>query len=684
MTNFVTAYGTGIQNLFSGPNTASTYAQSGSTAAWSGTAPGTLTCSSASSVNSKILDLTGFGFAVDAGATITGVKFDLTRYGSDTSPANTGGHNSDVTIQLLKASVASGSNKAAVGVGWSAITPTLKTYGSNSDLWGTTLTPANVNNAGFGVRVQIALVPGTGSTHHAFLTRYAVTVYYTTGAITGAYTSTVIVDSNGNLQRVKTAGAVGGSAPSWSTTIGGTTTDNTVTWECLGASNLLAAFVGWKYAYGFHTLSGHLGTLSPTLSLFAPIIGTGVTLTGLGSGDTQCDRNDLYRTTDGGALFYYCASDNNVDGSTSWSIFDNIQDVSLNSTLVGPIAHVNDAPPAGLINLTYYMGRLWGTVGNLVYFTAGPDCTNGNADECWPPANVFPMPSDVKALSGTSNGLLILLEDATWGILGGPQTLTFYSQPLLDKIGVLAFDCVVSEEDAIYLYTSTRQLLRVTMGGKEDLGYPVADILASSFNPSLSSLAIHRMGTDTGLFICNGVDTVMRFSFTSDTWSPKATISGGIGVIQSLETSTGTYTLLAGRVAGSGNILGRSFSSYLDGSSTYAAYATIGSLILAPPGTGIWSIKSIILQYLAAGTDLTVSVLPNEVSGSFTSIPFTCADPYELPATTTVKGRRYDWNGNQSALPNAVKHLQVKITLPTENAANELLAVGIIPHEHVL
>jgi hypothetical protein len=40
----------------------------------------------------------------------------------------------------------------------------------------------------------------------------------------------LIVDSNGNIQRVTTAGTSGGSAPSWSTTMGGTTTDSTVIW----------------------------------------------------------------------------------------------------------------------------------------------------------------------------------------------------------------------------------------------------------------------------------------------------------------------------------------------------------------------------------------------------------------------------------------------------------------------
>jgi hypothetical protein len=43
----------------------------------------------------------------------------------------------------------------------------------------------------------------------------------------------LIVDSNSNIQRCTTAGTSGGSAPSWSSTIGGTTTDAGAGWTCV-------------------------------------------------------------------------------------------------------------------------------------------------------------------------------------------------------------------------------------------------------------------------------------------------------------------------------------------------------------------------------------------------------------------------------------------------------------------
>jgi len=49
---------------------------------------------------------------------------------------------------------------------------------------------------------------------------------------TPASSASVLLDSNLNVQVCTTAGTSGGSEPTWATTIGNTTADNTVTWTC--------------------------------------------------------------------------------------------------------------------------------------------------------------------------------------------------------------------------------------------------------------------------------------------------------------------------------------------------------------------------------------------------------------------------------------------------------------------
>src|SRR5207247_2094571 len=71
------------------------------------------------------------------------------------------------------------------------------------------------------------LIPtGTGSLFPAWSSSHAFAV--------GAE----ILDSNGNLQRVTTAGTSGTTPPAWSTTIGATTTDGTVTWTLVSPTRL--------------------------------------------------------------------------------------------------------------------------------------------------------------------------------------------------------------------------------------------------------------------------------------------------------------------------------------------------------------------------------------------------------------------------------------------------------------
>lgn len=99
-----------------------------------------------------VLTLTGFGFAIPSGATISGIAVTA-------SVTSTGGV-VDETIQLVKAGSAVGSNRSAGGI-W-PVGASTRVYGSGSDLWGTTWTPAQINASNFGVDLQ-ALAQIVGS-----------------------------------------------------------------------------------------------------------------------------------------------------------------------------------------------------------------------------------------------------------------------------------------------------------------------------------------------------------------------------------------------------------------------------------------------------------------------------------------------------------------------------------------
>lgn len=105
---------------------------------------------------SHFLELRNWGFQttnsalpnyIPSGAVINGIEVDI-RY------RKTGGGNiRDRAIYLLKASGQVGSNKARNN-NWPTSVTTLR-YGSNTDLWGTTWTAAELAASTFGVRIQV-------------------------------------------------------------------------------------------------------------------------------------------------------------------------------------------------------------------------------------------------------------------------------------------------------------------------------------------------------------------------------------------------------------------------------------------------------------------------------------------------------------------------------------------------
>lgn len=118
------------------------------------------------------LQATGFDFsAIPDGATISGVVVEVLR-----SCTTTSGSPRDSVIRLLKSSTPSGNNKAT-GTTWPT-TDAYATYGGAADLWGTTLTAAEVKNSGFGVAVAAQTSGGKYSTT-VRLDHVRITVYYT-------------------------------------------------------------------------------------------------------------------------------------------------------------------------------------------------------------------------------------------------------------------------------------------------------------------------------------------------------------------------------------------------------------------------------------------------------------------------------------------------------------------------
>jgi hypothetical protein len=164
-----------------GPNNAGTgsNATGQGTVAWSN--PGNITtvgtpyatASLGTHATSNYLEGTNYSFSIPSNATIVGIQVTINRYSS----ANSGGNSiNDVTVSLIKGGAITGNNKATT-TDWPTSFGTAS-YGSASDLWGTTWTYADINASNFGVALSAYNQSGVGS-RTAYVDYMQISVTYT-------------------------------------------------------------------------------------------------------------------------------------------------------------------------------------------------------------------------------------------------------------------------------------------------------------------------------------------------------------------------------------------------------------------------------------------------------------------------------------------------------------------------
>lgn len=167
--------------LSEGPNSGSTFVDDSSVGTITWTNPGRAAVSDdnraiatlGTAEVSHYLKATNFGFSIPNSAKIVGIEFKIERRGGAIIDSN---RIEDNSIKLVKGGTISGNDKADTTEWVTGSGDEIKTYGSNSDLWGLTWTPANINDNAFGVVVSAKQV-GTGPSD-AEIDHVTLTVFY--------------------------------------------------------------------------------------------------------------------------------------------------------------------------------------------------------------------------------------------------------------------------------------------------------------------------------------------------------------------------------------------------------------------------------------------------------------------------------------------------------------------------
>lgn len=516
---------------------------------------------------------------------------------------------------------------------------------------------------------------------------------------------TRIIDTNSNYEFPYRTGITGGTAPTFGSGLNSLTADNpNLIWINQGAATVINNGTVSAFNGGYHYCLALVNTLDNTVSNATPLSQTTGNFVGadgvsfapgeglnLNAIDPQADYVAIFRTTDGesvpflipGTFTTYTLplSQYLTEGYT-----DATPDTELNNLVQAPIAGQNTVPNAGAQNLTYHLNRIWFSVGNTVYWTAGPATPCGNGVNGVPPLNYDSFPSLVKRIVPTTSGAMVFTVSDVYIIQGNgtAQSPIQDGRLLLQGIGLSSYNALDVNGSIIGFFTTDKQFVIIDPNaGVSNVGAPIADQFRS-WTPSSAYVAWHVNGDDQGWYVSNGSTGWWRLMTTPApeqgyTWSPFATIQGGCGVLKSIETSPGTHNLLIGPT-GTGSILNRNLSYWQDGTTPYTANAVIGSAVLAQPGqTAVVSFLT--TDAVNVGTALTLGLLIDEAlpyyTGEFFALVSNTNDPPELPTSTSILGQRFYMSDLYAQAAAECRHMQIQVNWVAENEPNELLTLTV-------
>lgn len=437
---------------------------------------------------------------------------------------------------------------------------------------------------------------------------------------------------------------------------------------------------GWIYAYAYgNSSSGGLSNLTPVSSSTGAFSNKDeVTVALVASTDPQVNQINVFRTTDGGPSTIMYELPNSPFPNTTTNIEDTALDTSLSIYSVATTPGLNNPPPTGISGFEWYAGRLWGFVGNLLYFSSGPDSISGNAPENWYPNYVYELPTTiVRLISLGASGMLVFTLDKIH-IVQGNSTQTFTVNIYASKVGARQYNAIAVDGANIYVFTSDRQLLCIGPSGTTEPGSQIGDQL-DNLDPTLVYLTVHRSGSqDQILAISDGTTNIYTFNLSQEAWNPLQTPVGGVQAIMSLEVTPGVFKFLMGSPNAGQVLLQRDLATFADNGTAYPCNVTFGNIQFADPGQ-LADMEGLYLESSKVTSTPVVGVLMNDISGTFSTLTNPRTEPTSISIPTPQSSYKsqvwYLKTGDKKYVTEALRHLQFQFSWPAEAVKEEIFGI---------
>lgn len=317
-----------------------------------------------------------------------------------------------------------------------------------------------------------------------------------------------------------------------------------------GSGNL-SPTIGYRWQIAWENSgTGHIS--SPSTASFSSGSGSSVkfTFTGNTTADAQVDRVRLFRTIDGGSIFFELpASPIAYATWTANGYEDNTPDPpqtassgAVLTNAVAPLVNQNNRPTASQ-GPVWFANRIWTFINDTLYYSDFEELVRGIEEEAFAQNNLRFFGKEIFALAVAGQYLLIFTADTIYRIYG--DTLATFRMDVLaegkgalNRAAVIAFNGLVAWLDSsnTLWYTDGQSIPDI------DLSAPIRPDIAS-IDHTQAALAYHRNGNAEWLALMDGANGKL-YVYDLDTrqWMPPWTVSG-CTAIYSGQTQSGTTRL---------------------------------------------------------------------------------------------------------------------------------------------
>lgn len=217
----------------------------------------------------------------------------------------------------------------------------------------------------------------------------------------------------------------------------------------------------FKYTYTYYSTETGVESAPSPLPNYLEVLDDNIIISALGTLPPDADRYRIYRI--GGYLTLFTLV-KEIE-TTDLPFTDDIDDTKVDGRLLQTL-YTNE-PPANLSNLVELNGRMYGSVGNKLFYSA-----QGNPD-AWYVTNFFTLPTVITAVAKAPAGLLVMTNYTT-SLLQGTLPNNFHLKQLSDQLGCVGQASVAQVADsAVWLSHNGFCMAN---------GYRIEDITASKID----------------------------------------------------------------------------------------------------------------------------------------------------------------------------------------------------------